>query len=1367
MFGKWGITARLLLIPVVSAALLVVALAVMAITQSRSDDFDRRVVAKQLGEARQYASLLDRALRLHTRYLDLATARMAAEMGPREQSGVNALLGETLDLQAEIDDLRAAAQFGDVDRLAVGQVSEDLTDFQDVIARLQQPRTVPDLREDVVESNTRFDRIGMRLASLIGSAQLRSDTAYHALQKELRRSRSVVAIVLVAVIAATVLAVVWSRRTITRPLRGLAAALRSFRDDPAQPVSVAAASHDEIGEIASGFNELVRTIQSREQALEQSAKMLREGNGKLRVEVMERVTAEARLRRSQELLEAAQSAGGIGVFDLDPQSQLLRGSSHFFAMLGLPPGTSTITQDHWLGLVHPDDLEALASAYGEAINQGGSYSIEYRVLRPDRTACWVSGSGRVIVDERGEASRIVGSIIDITRRKSAETELKSVAESLSLAQTAGGVATFDLDLRSDVQRHSDNLPELLGLPRGSRVDRQAWLDRLHGDDREVALHPVTDAGDDGRRYRSEYRIVRPDGDVAWIAEQGISVHDRTGSMVRLSGALQDVTARKRAEQALADAQARLSRAVRGTSDGLWEMEYTTGRMWFAPRVAEQLNFDPDRLPASSAGFLQLVHEDDRPALSARMKDHVVSGAPYDVEYRVRDGHGQWQWIRARARAERTDGTGPLIVAGSMQLVTDRRREAEELRRAREVAELASRAKSEFLANMSHEIRTPINGVIGMTHVLLDTPLDAEQRECVEIVRSSGESLLGLINDVLDFSKIEAGRMELEQIDVELRDVVDEVLGALALQASAKDLELVAHVAGGVPGRLRGDPGRLRQCLTNLVANAVKFTTEGHVAVDVERLEGPADRARIRFVVADTGIGIAPDRVERLFREFTQVDSSTTRLYGGTGLGLSIVKRLATLMGGEAGVDSEPGRGSRFWFTALLPLADAHAASVTGSTTTGTTATNATAPAALPETDARNGVRVLLLASRDVTARYAAANLATQGYAADWRTDAGEFLRDLDAAAHAHRPYRVALLDAELAGVDRDALAEKVRRRHPEVRLVGLARLGTVRGTAAGVSFDAGLTKPVRQRSLVQCVARLVSGDALPAVPVAAVAGAFERRVLLVEDNAVNRRVAEHQLRKLGCRVGIATNGAEAVAAWEHGDWQLVLMDCQMPVMDGLAATRAIRAHEPPGQRTPIVALTANALQGDREACLAAGMDDYLPKPFSPAALRDVVERWVPAPARDGIGAAGSAGAAAAAVANAGGATPAARTVASAPASAATPPSATAPVDFDALREVTGGDADFERELVEVFLASGDRELTALLAALSASDLRSVQRHAHGLKGASANMRARSLAGAAQRLEAAAAAGDTGACSARAHDVEQEFRRAAEYLGAGR
>jgi two-component system sensor histidine kinase/response regulator len=1347
--GKWSITARVLMIPVASAALLAAALAFMAVAQHRSDDYDRDFVAKGIGQTREFASLLERAQRLHTRYLELATARLADDASAGVQSGVNALLGETLDLQAEVDELRGGVN-DDADRIAVARVSQDLTDFQDVIARLtDRERSAASLRSDVVETNQQFDRVNGALASLIGTAQLRSDTSYAQLRSELRRSRQVVAAVLVAVIAATMFAIVWSRRTITGPLRELAGALRRFRDDPHASVKVAVTTRDEIGEIASGFNELVGTVQTREHALEQSARALRDGNAKLRGEVIERVTTEAKLRRSQELLEAAQSAGGIGVFDLDLQSQTLRGSTHLFAMLGLPAGTTTITQDQWLGLVHPDDLVALATAFGDAIAAGGSYAVEYRVQRPDRTVCWVSGSGRVIVDEAREASRIVGSIVDITARKSAEADLKNVADSLTLAQAAAGVATFDMDVRTGTMRHSDNLPELLGLHRTIRIRRDLWIDAVHPDDRARAKTPQREQTADGYRYRNEYRIQRPDGEIVWISEQGMSVHDSAGRLLRLSGALQDVTAKKHAERQLADAQARLARAVAGTSDGLWEQDFATGHVWFAPRVAEQLGYAPEAMPTNAAGFAAMVHPDDLQAMSAKMQDHIAVGAPYDVEIRVRDAAGEWQWMRSRGRAD-GDAAGPRIIAGSLQLVTDRRREAEELRRAREAAESASRAKSEFLANMSHEIRTPINGVIGMTHVLLDTELDAEQRECVEIVRSSGESLLGLINDILDFSKIEAGRMELESIEIDIRDVIDEVVGPLSLQAASKGLELVAHVPPDVPARLRGDPGRLRQCLTNLASNAIKFTGDGHVAVDVEALPGPPGHTRLRFLVSDTGIGIPQDRLDRLFREFTQVDSSTTRHYGGTGLGLSIVKRLAGLMGGEVGVNSEPGKGSLFWFTAVLPVADAPATEVA---------------------ETSRDVRALMLSSRAVAACYATAALVARGYAAEWRANAGEFRRDLDAAATFGRPYRIALLDADTDDLDVEGLAQSLRDAHPTLRIVVLSRIGAVRAAGPGTPFDATLTKPLRQRTFVQLVARLAGDEPARVAPAPAAVESFARRILLVEDNAVNRRVAEHQLAKLGCIVGIATNGMEAVAAWEHGRWDVVLMDCQMPVMDGFAATRAIRELESDGRHTPIVALTANAMQGDRETCLAAGMNDYLTKPFSPAALREMVERWAPKPGVTADGDVYEIGEPSNAAADAGVVASDVTTdvvVAAAPAEAhpasiadADPP----PVDFDALREITGGEEEFERELVQVFIESGDRELAALLQALASSDLPAVRRHAHTLKGASANLRAKPLSGVAQRLEAAAAAGDAAACADAAQAVEKQYEATRAYLAA--
>jgi two-component system sensor histidine kinase/response regulator len=1223
MIRKWGLTARVLMIPVVSAILLVGVLAYMAVAQRHSDEYDQKVVAKGFGQARQFASLLERSQRLHARYLDLATARLSQNLGPGEQSGVNALLGEVLDLQAEVDDLRGVDAKADSDQVASARVSQEFTDFQDVIARLMDAdRTPLELRADVVETNRQFDRVNGALAALIGSAQQRSDASYANLRAELHRSREIVTGVLVAVLAAILFAIIWSRTTITAPLREIAAALRRFRDNPQAEVRVETVRSDELGEIASGFNELVGNVQAREKALEQSARALREGNSKLRAEVVDRVTAEAKLRRSQELLEVAQSAGGIGVFDLDLQSQLLRGSSHLFSMLGLPPGTTTITQDQWLAIVHPDDLEALIAAFGDAVGRGGSYSAEYRVQRPDRRLCWVSGSGRVIVDEAREASRIVGSIVDITARKAAEADLKSVADSLSLAQTAGGVATFDMDLRSGKARHSDNLPALLGLHPSVKLRRRdLWIDAVHPDDRAKAKSPERVATADGFRYRNEYRVVRPNGDVAWIAEQGVCVHDAGGKMIRLSGALQDVTAQKNAEQ--------------------------------------------------------------------------------------------------------------------------------QLGRAREAAESASRAKSDFLANMSHEIRTPINGVIGMTHVLLDTELGPEQRECVEIVRSSGESLLSLINDILDFSKIEAGRMELESIDLDVRDVIDEVVGPLSLHAASKNLELAAHVPARVPARLRGDPGRLRQCLTNLVANAIKFTSDGHVTVDVEVLPAPDGHARLRFLVADTGIGIPRDRLDRLFREFTQVDSSTTRHYGGTGLGLSIVKRLAALMGGEVGVNSEEGKGSLFWFTAQLPIGEA----------AGVDATTA-APV--------HHARTLLLSSNATSACYAVAALVARGYEAEWRASADELRHDLEAAAAIGRPYRVLLMDADTMLVDVETLARELRATHPALRIVLLSRIGATRPVGPGTPFDASLTKPLRQRSFVQCVARLAGDEPARADAAPAAGDAFARRVLLVEDNAVNRRVAEHQLRKLGCVVGIATHGMEAVAAWENGHWDLILMDCQMPVMDGFAATRAIRELEMGGRRTPIVALTANAMQGDRETCLAAGMDDYLTKPFSPAELRERVEHWAPHASVDGptyeLGEEPVTAAPSTTTVAAASNTPSAmREQHGAAASNGKQTAGPAPVDFDALREITGGDEEFERELVEVFLASGDGELASILAALSASDLNAVRRHAHTLKGASANLRARDLAGVAQKLEHAAAAGDGDACRIAVKDVERQYEATRAYL----
>jgi two-component system, sensor histidine kinase and response regulator len=1190
---KWGITAKLLLIPVSSVALLVAALAFTAYTQARYDSVARQGVSRRIEEARRYAGILNAAHKLHSQYLDLATARLARSIGPKEQRGLHALLGATMDLTAEIDDLaREDAGPGPI-APQLAAASQALTDFQGALTHLSLEASPEQVHVDVVASNEEFRRLTVALTAMIANAESRGDESFSQLEGYVSRSLAILAIVMLVAGGLALGMTVWARRAVARPLGAVAAAMRRFRDDPSATLPIAARSGDEVGEIVAGFNELVASIREREHALEDSSRQLRDSNVALQNEVRERRSAEIELLHSREFLEVAQSAGGTGVFHLDLASHVTQGSGPFFALQGIDPRVGAISQDQWLALVHPDDLESLVSAFATAVDTGGAYRAEYRIKRLDRSVRWVSSTGRVISDPNG-AQRIVGSMMDITERK-----------------------------------------------------------------------------------------------------QG--------------------------ELALRETEARLERAVRGTSDGLVELNLSSGQLWFAPRVADLLGYPTAELPATVRRLGHLLYRGDFGRLVEATREHLRHGAAHDVEFRIRDAHGDWQWLRCRAQANRDAGTGATILSGSLQLVTDRRLQAAELERARAAAEQANRSKSDFLANMSHEIRTPINGVIGMTHVLLDTPLSESQRECVEIVRSSGEALLALVNDILDFSKIEAGKMELERIDFDVRSVVDDALGSVALAALGKDLELAADVAADVPTIVRGDPGRLRQCLINLLSNAVKFTTQGHVAVEVEAAVVTAAGAELRFTVTDTGIGIPTDRLDRLFREFSQVDSSTTRHYGGSGLGLSIVKRLAGLMGGTVGVASAVELGSRFWFTTQLAVSVA------------TTPTESRALAAA----------TLVLDGHAVAARSLVRQLEALGCEAEAFGDETSFIASLDAASC----NAIAMVDVRLlTGPVTEALA-RARARPGAPRLVLLAPLGLAAAPPAG--FDAILSKPVRRQQLYRCVGGLVAAEPAPtAVAAAPAAARVGCRVLLVEDNAVNRRVAEHQLRKLGCAVAIACNGVEGVAAALGDAFDLVLMDCQMPLLDGFDATRQIRQREAGGgRRLPIIALTANALAGDREACLAAGMDDYLSKPLEPAALAACLAHWAPhlARAEPAVGDAGTA---------------------AAPAPLAAPAGDPEPtIDLAALRELTDGDADFERELMSVFVASGDTTLASLIAALGAADLPAVRRHAHTLKGASANLRARPLAARAQALEAAATAGDLGGCREAFGELERDYRRTAELIAA--
>jgi signal transduction histidine kinase/CheY-like chemotaxis protein len=567
-------------------------------------------------------------------------------------------------------------------------------------------------------------------------------------------------------------------------------------------------------------------------------------------------------------------------------------------------------------------------------------------------------------------------------------------------------------------------------------------------------------------------------------------------------------------------------------------------------------------------------------------------------------------IRAPRRS--ADEVGDMVDGFNAMLSEVQVRDTE-LREARAQAEAGARAKAEFLAMMSHEIRTPMNGVIGMTGLLRDTKLSPEQAEYVETVQGSANALLSILNDILDFSKVEAGRLDLESIDFDFRSAVQDVAELLAERAQSKGIELLSAVDPAVPDAVKGDPGRFRQILTNLIGNAVKFTEHGEVVASARVVEARADALTLRVEIRDTGVGIPLEARSRLFKAFSQADGSTTRRFGGTGLGLVICRRLVDLMGGQIGVDSEAGRGSTFWFTVTFVKAAAPV--------------KVAVPASARTL---HRARALVIDDNATNRQILRTQLQSWGLRVDEADGGPAGLTCLRAATGSGDPHRVILLDMQMPGMSGLDVARTVRA-EPDTRDLPMILLTSwIEPSLSAASLEAGvsacLPKPVRPRRLLEALAAVLEPKTPSSRPeagtVAAVAPAVtpgvRGRVLAADDNAVNKKLITRLLEKAGYIADAVDNGREAVEAVTRVEYDAVLMDCQMPVMDGFEATSVIRAAASGrGRRVPIIALTASAMQSDRERCLAAGMDDYLTKPIKPTELAEVLTRWVPRPVEAG------------------------------------------------------------------------------------------------------------------------------------------------------
>ncbi len=984
-----------------------------------------------------------------------------------------------------------------------------------------------------------------------------------------------------------------------------------------------------------------------------------------------------------------------------------------------------------------DTEPELVEKIRKAVLEGRGCQVVLKNYRKDGTPFWNDLRISPIFDSDGTLTHYVGVQNDITQQKRAEKKQEQLAHYNRLLLQSTGEGIYGIDLNGNCTFINQAGGRMLNVEPEEVMGRNMHM---------VTHHTYADGSpypmEECPIYKAFKRGVscRIDNEVFWRADHtSFPVEYSSFPILEedlLHGAVvtfADITERKQTEEALRDSESRYQRIAANVPGMVYQFVLRPDASMDFPFVSEGsrelYGLEPETIKSNAYVVIDAIHPDDRAGFDASVLESATSLTPWKWEGRFLHPSGEWRWLEGASRPQKEEN-GDILWDGLLMDTTARKLAEVELQQAKEGAEAATLAKSQFLATMSHEIRTPMNAVIGMTGLLLDTELSAEQTEYAQIIRDSGDALLTIINDILDYSKIEAGQLEMEYNPFDLRDCMEASLDLLAARATEKGLDLATIMDPDVPLTVMGDVTRVRQILVNLLSNSVKFTETGEVVLSLAGRPLTGDIYELHFTVRDTGIGIPSDRMNRLFRSFSQVDASTTRRYGGTGLGLAISKKLCELMKGSIRVESVVGQGSSFHVVIPMKMAE--------------TPPRPALELSLPHLD---GKRILIV--DDNATNRQILTLQSQS----WKMVARECASSVDALELIRRDetFDLAILDIQMPDMDGISLANEIRRYRDskQLPLIGLSSVGQRGADVTEGRFDAMLTKPIKQSQLYNVLVEVLSlQDTAPRStrstttfdPTLGIR--LPLRILLAEDLAVNQKLMLNLLSKYGYRADVAGTGLEVLAAVARQKYDVILMDVQMPEMDGLEASRRLCRRYAATVRPRIVALTANAMQEDRQACTAAGMDDYLAKPISASALQDAL-------IRSGEWARQRAGAALTAVSQ-----DIEQRKEKSDMSFGTDEPVFTPAGLDTLREMS----DFLPELLEAFANDVDPMLKKMRSAVESGNAAMLKESAHGIKGIAANLGAGKLAALCQTLEAKGREGTVAGAAELIPSTEIEINR---------